>query len=301
MTCCRRRGGTAWAPWSGARCRVAGSPASTARDPPAPVGSRGDTNPDHFDGGNEAKFDAVERLPAIAADAGMPLTHLALALAVEHPAVTDRARSGREPRSSSTTSSARPTSGSTTTSSTRSTTSSRPARRSTRPTSDGFLRASTGHGGADRCAGYSMVQPSGSGVSPMTSWVSSSTSTPSRCCPQHDLVAPRVHERCVGAAELGPEVVAPQLGATEPDRRFEDAFERVVLAHHDPGPDGTTARVEVWSVRSGRSVAAGACRPRSRCPCAGCRSGPACRRRSSGSVRARCVRRCRRSGPRPPS
>ena len=54
----------------------------------APAGSRADTNPDHFDVGNEAKFDAAERLAAIAAEAGISLTHLALAWVVEHPAVT---------------------------------------------------------------------------------------------------------------------------------------------------------------------------------------------------------------------
>jgi len=54
----------------------------------APKGSRAVTNPDHFDAGNDAKFDAVERLEAIAADAGLPLPHLALAWALEHPAVT---------------------------------------------------------------------------------------------------------------------------------------------------------------------------------------------------------------------
>ncbi len=54
----------------------------------APEGSRGRTNPDHFDGDNPAKADAVERLAAIAADAALPLTHLALAWNVEHPAVT---------------------------------------------------------------------------------------------------------------------------------------------------------------------------------------------------------------------
>lgn len=59
-----------------------------SRSAPAPAGSRGDTNPDHFDGGNERKFDAVERLATIAADAGLSLTHLALAWATEHPAVT---------------------------------------------------------------------------------------------------------------------------------------------------------------------------------------------------------------------
>lgn len=58
------------------------------RATPAPPGSRGDTNPDHFDGGNAAKFDAVERLGSIADRAGVRLIHLALAWCVEHPAVT---------------------------------------------------------------------------------------------------------------------------------------------------------------------------------------------------------------------
>ena len=58
------------------------------RGHPAPVGSRGDTAPDHFDGGNQAKFAAVERLQEIADAAALSLTHMALAFAVEHPAVT---------------------------------------------------------------------------------------------------------------------------------------------------------------------------------------------------------------------
>jgi aryl-alcohol dehydrogenase-like predicted oxidoreductase len=58
------------------------------RDQPMPAGSRGDTNPDHFDGDNPVKFDAVERLAGIAADAGLSMTHLALAWAAEHPAVS---------------------------------------------------------------------------------------------------------------------------------------------------------------------------------------------------------------------
>jgi aryl-alcohol dehydrogenase-like predicted oxidoreductase len=37
---------------------------------------------------NQRKFDAVEQLEKIAADAGVSLTHLALAFSVEHPAVT---------------------------------------------------------------------------------------------------------------------------------------------------------------------------------------------------------------------
>jgi aryl-alcohol dehydrogenase (NADP+) len=58
------------------------------RDDPAPGGSRGATNPDHFDVANPSKFDAVEALAAIAAEAGVSLTHLALAWNIEHPAVT---------------------------------------------------------------------------------------------------------------------------------------------------------------------------------------------------------------------
>jgi aryl-alcohol dehydrogenase-like predicted oxidoreductase len=54
----------------------------------APHGSRAATNPDHFDGGNEAKFAAVERLQRIADGAGLAMSHMALAFAAEHPAVT---------------------------------------------------------------------------------------------------------------------------------------------------------------------------------------------------------------------
>ena len=55
---------------------------------PAPAGSRGATSVDHFDANNPAKLDAVDALAALAADAGLSLTHLALAWNVEHPAVT---------------------------------------------------------------------------------------------------------------------------------------------------------------------------------------------------------------------
>ena len=58
------------------------------RNEPVPPGSRAETNAEHFDGGNEAKFDAVERLAGIAEQAGLPLAHLALAWCTEHPAVT---------------------------------------------------------------------------------------------------------------------------------------------------------------------------------------------------------------------
>ena len=55
---------------------------------PTPAGSRGETNGEHFDGNNPAKLDAVDALARVAADAGVSLTHLALAWNVEHPAVT---------------------------------------------------------------------------------------------------------------------------------------------------------------------------------------------------------------------
>lgn len=54
----------------------------------APADSRAVTKPDHFDGGNPLKFDAVERLAAVADEAGLSLTHLSLAWAAEHPAVS---------------------------------------------------------------------------------------------------------------------------------------------------------------------------------------------------------------------
>ncbi len=50
--------------------------------------SRAATSPDHFDGGNPLKYDAVESLEKIAQDAGLSLAHLALAWNVEHPVVT---------------------------------------------------------------------------------------------------------------------------------------------------------------------------------------------------------------------
>ena len=59
-----------------------------SRSSPPPPNSRAATDPDHFDGGNEAKFVAVEQLAAVAAEAGISLTHMALAWCVEHPAVT---------------------------------------------------------------------------------------------------------------------------------------------------------------------------------------------------------------------
>ena len=82
---CRRRdmGVITWSPLSGGWLT-----AKYSRAEPAPAGSRAATNPDHFDVANDAKFDAVERLSAIADQAGLSLTHMALAWVVEHPAIT---------------------------------------------------------------------------------------------------------------------------------------------------------------------------------------------------------------------
>jgi aryl-alcohol dehydrogenase-like predicted oxidoreductase len=55
-----------------------------------PAGSRADREPDHIDlpAQAERKLDAVEALVKLAADAGISLTHLALAWTLVHPAVT---------------------------------------------------------------------------------------------------------------------------------------------------------------------------------------------------------------------
>ena len=52
-----------------------------------PIGSRGEYASDHFQV-NAAKYDAAEALLALASQAGMSLTHLALSWVREHPAVT---------------------------------------------------------------------------------------------------------------------------------------------------------------------------------------------------------------------
>jgi aryl-alcohol dehydrogenase (NADP+) len=82
---CRRHGMgvITWSPLSGGWLT-----GKYTRAEPTPAGSRGDTNPDHFDVGNGAKFDAVERLTSVADQAGLSLTHMALAWIVEHPAIT---------------------------------------------------------------------------------------------------------------------------------------------------------------------------------------------------------------------
>jgi len=72
-----------WSPLSGGwltgKYRAAGA---------APEGSRAATNPEHFDGDNHAKAAAVDRLRSVAEQAGLPLAHLALAWAAEHPVVS---------------------------------------------------------------------------------------------------------------------------------------------------------------------------------------------------------------------
>jgi len=82
---CRRHGigVVAWSPLSGGW--LTGKYRADAAPPPD---SRAATNPDHFDGANATKAAAVERLRGVADAAGLPLAHLALAWAAEHPAVS---------------------------------------------------------------------------------------------------------------------------------------------------------------------------------------------------------------------
>ena len=85
---------------------------------------------------DERRLDAVEQLIPLAQEAGLPMTHLAMAFAIAHPGVTS-ALLGRAPWSNSTTCSPAWTSRSPTRSSTGSMRSCRPAptsARSTRPT-----------------------------------------------------------------------------------------------------------------------------------------------------------------------
>jgi aryl-alcohol dehydrogenase-like predicted oxidoreductase len=81
---CRRHGigVLVWSPLSGGWLT-----GKYRRGAAPPADSRRATNPDHFDGENAAKLDAVEALGVIAAEAGLTMTQLALAFAVEHPDV----------------------------------------------------------------------------------------------------------------------------------------------------------------------------------------------------------------------
>ncbi len=61
------------------------------KDAPLPEGGRASRVPHRYDTGRPevvAKLDAIEALVAVARDAGVPLTHLALAFVLTHPAVT---------------------------------------------------------------------------------------------------------------------------------------------------------------------------------------------------------------------
>jgi aryl-alcohol dehydrogenase-like predicted oxidoreductase len=61
------------------------------KDAPLPAGGRASRMPARYDPARPAvaaKLDVIESLVALAAEAGMPLTHLALAFALTHPAVT---------------------------------------------------------------------------------------------------------------------------------------------------------------------------------------------------------------------
>jgi aryl-alcohol dehydrogenase (NADP+) len=88
LPACRRHGlgVITWSPLSGGWLTGKYTTASAGGAPPA--GSRGATQPDHFDGGNPAKAEAAVALEKVAADAGLSLTHMALAWATTHPAIS---------------------------------------------------------------------------------------------------------------------------------------------------------------------------------------------------------------------
>ena len=81
---CRRHGMgvLAWAPLNGGWLT-----GKYVRDQAPPSGSRRDYAGEHMTS-SDAKFDAVDALQGVAAQAGLTLTHLALAWVREHPAVT---------------------------------------------------------------------------------------------------------------------------------------------------------------------------------------------------------------------
>ena len=84
LPACRRHdiGVIVWSPLSGGWLT-----GKYSRAAPPPNDSRAVTNPDHFDGDNDAKFDAVERLSTIAENAGLTLTQMALGFTLAHPDV----------------------------------------------------------------------------------------------------------------------------------------------------------------------------------------------------------------------
>ena len=85
LPACQRHGigVLVWSPLSGGwltgKYRAAGD---------APEGSRAATNPDHFDGDNAGQGGRRRPPAQVADEAGLPLVHLALAWAAEHPAVS---------------------------------------------------------------------------------------------------------------------------------------------------------------------------------------------------------------------
>lgn len=85
LPACRRHGigVIVWSPLSGGWLT-----GKYQRSAPPPPGSRAATNPDHFDAENEAKYVVVDQLGVVAEQAGLTMTQLALAWAVEHPTVT---------------------------------------------------------------------------------------------------------------------------------------------------------------------------------------------------------------------
>src|SRR4051812_41638349 len=63
--------------------------------------------------------------------------------------------------------------------------------------------------------------------------------------PQDQRVAPRIEERAVEPVELGPVVLAPELGRPEPHGRVEDPLVVVVVGHEDPDPRGAAVAAEL--------------------------------------------------------
>ena len=139
LPACRRHGlgVIVWSPLSGGWLT---GKYRTATPPPA--GSRAETNPDHFDGENDVKYDAVEQLDRIATEAGLTLTQLALGLRGRTPGRDSGADRAAHRTSSSTTCSPLPTSPCRPTCSTRSTKSSLPVPTSTPQTPAGHRPAS---------------------------------------------------------------------------------------------------------------------------------------------------------------
>jgi aryl-alcohol dehydrogenase-like predicted oxidoreductase len=83
--CCPHASDTASGHWSGARSARACSPDVTAKAQRATT-HRSGSQPQYF--GDELNLDVVEQLIPLADQAGLPMTHLAMAFAIAHPGVT---------------------------------------------------------------------------------------------------------------------------------------------------------------------------------------------------------------------